>query len=253
RPVAIRLECAGETVRIGVTDVGTGEQERSILAPREDAPAARVRLLALTITELVASVWNIARHPTESVANAARPAPLAPVLPRATAWRLVADASLRRLGSPPAWLWGIAGGAELTLYRHFTLSLAASGETGNASTALAEVNESGIGGAIAVRSGLSLGRARVEAGPGFRAGLVRLSARPKLSSAQGASFNGLAAGPFLSLRLASRLGRRTSIEARVESGLTTHKATGLANDTVPLVDTGGWWFGLALGAGLEIL
>jgi hypothetical protein len=255
RPVAIRLDCDGESVRITVTDVGTGKQDRSVIAPREDAAAARVRLLALTITELVASAWNHPSPPSVPPAAAQEfslpgPAP-PPAAPRA--WRLFADASLRRLGSPPAWRWGVAGGGERTLLRHFTLSLAVFGDTGTVSTSLADVNERDLGAAAAVRAGFSLGRLRLEAGPGFRAGLVRLSARPKLAGAQGGSLYGFSSGPLLSLRLATNLGRYASVEARLESGHATHKTTGLVNDTDRLADTGGWWFGFALGAGLEIL
>jgi hypothetical protein len=255
RPVAIRLDCEGESVHISVTDVGTGRENRSAIAPREDAQAARVRLLALTITELVASVWNIPSPPAMPVATTERPSSLAPAVPPTTRreWRLFADTSLRRRGSPSVWLWGIAGGAECTLYQHFTLSLAVFGDTGAVSTALADVNESEMGGLAAVRGGFFVGRMRLEAGPGFRVGLVRLSAQPQLADAQGESLNGLAAGPLVSLRLATNLGRYASLEARIEGGHATHKTTGLANNTVTLVDTGGWWFGFSLGAGLEIL
>jgi hypothetical protein len=257
RPVAIRLECERESVasvRIVVTDVGTGKQDQSVVVPREDAPAARVRLLALAITELVASEWNTpspASLPAAATKDPSRPGPATP--PAAPqAWRLFADVSLRRLGSPPAWRWGMAGGAERTLYRHFTLSLAVFGDTGTVSTSLADVSERELGATAAVRGGFSLGRLRMEAGPGFRAGLVRLSARPRLAGAQGGSLDGYAAGPLLSLRLATNLGRYASVEARVESGHATQKTTGLVNNTVPIADTGGWWFGIVLGAGLEI-
>ena len=255
RPVDIRIACEGESVRIVVCDVGTGKQNRSVVAPRENAQAARVRLLALAITELVAGVWNISSPPSLPVAAAMKASLLAPATPPSTprAWRLFAAASLRRLGAPPAWRWGAAGGGELTLHRHLTLSLAIFGDAGTVSTSLADVNERELGAAAAVRGGFSLGRLRIEAGPGFRAGLVRLAAQPKLAGAQGGSLDGVAAGPLVSLRLATSLGRYASVEARVEGGHATHKTTGLANDTVPLVDTGGWWFGISLGAGLEIL
>jgi hypothetical protein len=254
RPVAIRLDCERESVRIVVTDVGTGKQERSLIVPREDAKAARVRLLALAITELVAGVWNTPSPPVLPAAATKDPSPLDPTTPPTAprAWRLFADASLRRLGSPPAWRWGMAGGGERTLFRHFALSLAVFGEAGTVSTSSADVNERELGAIAAVRGGFSLGRARMEAGPGFRVGLVRLSARPRLAGTQGGSLDGFAAGPLISLRLATNLGRYASVEARLESGHATQKTTGLVNNADPLADTGGWWFGFALGAGLEI-
>lgn len=256
RPVRIRLACEGEVVRIAVTDVASGRVNQSEISPHEPTSAARARLLALTITELVASAWNgprpesspkalPAREPEHSPTEVATPPPSRP------AWNLFVDGGLRRAGAPSAWFVGGALGGAYAPVSHLNLVAELRAETGTVATVLDDVDASAWGADVMARVRLFLGRARVEAGPALRAMRVHLAPRSMTTDVRTETFDGWAAGPFLSTRLTFPVLWRVAVAARFDAGYDTHKTIGLANDQTQLVDTGGWWIGFGLGANLE--
>jgi hypothetical protein len=254
RPTTVRLTCGGEQLQIEVRDDQAGGASRSELSLVGVAEATRLRLIALTITELVAMTW---REPRPTPARAPAPAPPAAVTtaplpargpPRV---RLFATTSLRRMGGPGTWLTGLGAGGEYAARDWLALTLDLRVETGDTATAVAAVGWRTLVGTAAIAFGAARGRWSWNAAPGFSGGAVRLSAVATAPNHQGETYDGAWAGPTLAVRARYTLGRSGFLQAEAAAGFVTHRVVGLLNGSSPLVQIAGPWSLAGAGAGFR--
>lgn len=245
-PVVVVLACDGERVAITVTDVQTGRQSRSEVLARDTAGPALLRLLALSVSELVAT----SEFPVEKRLPLVRePAPVQQSEP-ARRFRATTAASLRHVARPATWLGGFALGAEFTFSRHFALAFEGRGEIGSTATSLTTVDWQTAGASVALLAGAGKGVWRIEAGLGMEGGLVKLSAHDTATGAKGNSLSDPWAGPIGRLRVIRALGSRAFVLGRIDGGWVMQRVAGDASDGRPIVEFRGGWAGLTIGAGM---
>jgi hypothetical protein len=255
RPARVRLLCAGERVAIDVEDGSPARPSHSELNLAGTAESTRLRLLALTITELVSLSWNaaIASPPPSAIPGSPASATVTTgVSPPSDArrWALSASTSVRRMGRPGTWLAGVGLGGARSLGVWVALALDVRAETGDATTSVAAIGWR----QLAVTAGLAIGGARgAWAGhvlPGFSAGLVRLSATPNASDAHGKALDAVWTGPSLALRGRRTLGQTGFVEFEAGSGLVTRRVVGLVDGQSTLFEIQGPWALIGLSAGV---
>jgi hypothetical protein len=245
-PAVVVLACDGDRVAITATDAQTGRQSRSEVPSRDRAGPALLRLLALSVSELVAT----SEVPAEKRLPLVRePTPMQPSEP-ARRFRATAAGSLRRVAWPATWLGGFALGAEFAFVRHFALAIEGRGELGSTATSLTTVDWQVVGASLALLAGAGKGAWRIEAGPGVEGGLVKLSAHDTATGAKGSSLSHSWAGPMGRLRVIRALGSRAFVLGRIDGGWVIRKVAGDASDGSPLVELRGGWAGLSIGAGM---
>jgi hypothetical protein len=257
----VRLTCAGGMVAIEVAgDEAAGEGASPAPPARVElnlaaaAEATRLRLLALTITELVAPGASGARAapPPAAASRDTRAAgvvvrPAEPVGARPL--HFFAGASVRRMGRPAAWLGGVAVGATRDVTDFAALALELRGETGDASTSLARVDWQQLVLTGSVALGVAGERWAVHALPGWSVGFARLSARPDAPDARGGSLTGAWSGPSLGLRARRSLGRAAFVSLDVAGGAVTRRVVGLVDGASPIFEIAGPWALAGLSAG----
>jgi hypothetical protein len=245
-PAVVVLACAGDRVAITATEAQTGRQSSSEVLARDTAGPALLRLLALSVSELVAT----SEVPVEKRLPVVRePTPL-PQSEPVRRFRATAAASLRRVAWPATWLGGFALGAEFAFARHFALAIEGRGEIGSTSTSLTTVDWRVAGASVALLAGAGRGAWRLEAGPGVEVGLVKLSAHDTATGAKGHSLSDPWAGPIGRLRVIRALGSRAFVQGRIDGGWVMQRVAGDASDGSPLVEFRGGWAGLTIGAGM---
>ncbi len=245
-PAVVVLACEGDRVAITATEARTGRQSRSEVLARDTAGPALLRLLALSVSELVAT----SEMPVEKRLPVVRePAPL-PKSEPARRFRATAAVSFRRVAWPATWLGGFALGAEFAFARHFALAIEGRGEIGSTSTSLTTVDWLLAGASLALLAGAGRGAWRLEAGPGVEVGLARLSAHDTATGAKGHSLSDPWAGPIGRLRVIRALGSRAFVLGQIDGGWVMQRVAGDASDGSPLVEFRGGWAGLTIGAGM---
>jgi hypothetical protein len=243
---SVVLSCQGDQVTITATEAQTGHQSQSEVLARGTTGPALLRLLAISVSELLAT--NEA--PVEKKLPVVQePTPLPQPEP-ARRFHATAAASLRRMGRPATWLGGLALGAGFAFARHFAFALEGRGEIGSTATSLTSVDWLVAGANVALLAGAGTGVWRFEAGPGVEVGLVRLSAHDTASGAKGSSLSEPWAGPIGRLRVIRALGRRAFLLGRIDGGWVMQRVTGSASDGQPLVELRGAWVGVSIGAGM---
>ena len=246
-PAVVALVCAGDRVTITATEAQSGRQARSEVLARGTAGPALLRLLALSVSELLAT----SEVPVEQRLPLAREnTPLQQSEP-VRRLRASATASLRRVARPATWLGGFALGAELAFARHFALALEGQGEIGSTATRLTSVDWRVAGASVAVLAGMGRGAWWIEAGPGVEVGLVRLSAHDTATGAKGTSLSDPWAGPMGRLCVLRTLGSRAFLVGRIDGGWVMKRVAGDASDGSTLVELRGGWAGLSIGAGMQ--
>jgi hypothetical protein len=263
RATSIRLTCVEDRVAIALTDTATGGRATSDLDVSATPQAARPRLLALTVTELVALTWAELRAPLPQTAPSPPPPPpplpptpqpiavvTAPPARTPSRVRLFAVASLRRIGQPGTWLSGAGIGGELRLSPHFALTADVRAEVGDTSTALAAIHWRDAAGTLGLAIGAGRGRFWWDVVPGFTVGLVRLSATPATPDASGATLSGPWGGPSLSSRLRRSFGAHAYLQLELGAGAVSRSLVGLVNGSAPLVRIQGVWGTMGVGAGV---
>jgi hypothetical protein len=252
-PTLVTLTCDGDRVAIAATDRQSGQEARSEVRLQGTAESARLRLLALAISELLATREMPAAlrpAPTASPAAVLSPASGAVGEARPPRFHVTAAGSCRRAGAPATWLGGIVLGGEVRFARALTLAVEGSGESGATATALASVDWLATSATVALLAGVGVGAWRFEAGPGFELGWVRLSAHASAAGSQGRTITLPWAGPLGRLHVTRALGRRFFVLGRFSAGWVTHAAHGDSSDGRTLLDLSRGWFGLGVGAGL---
>jgi hypothetical protein len=246
RAAMVGLACAGERIAITATDAQTGRQSHSEVLARDTAGPALLRLLAISVSELVAT----SEVPVDPrVPLRPEPAPV-PQSPPARRFRATAAGSVRRVARPATWLGGVALGAELAFARYFALAIEGRGELGSTATRLTTVDWQAVSASAALLAGAGRGPWRVEVGLGMEGGFVKLAAHDTAAGAKGNSLSGPWAGPIGRLRVIRALGARAFVLARIDGGWIMQRVAGDASDGSNLVELRGGWAGLTLGAGL---
>jgi hypothetical protein len=254
-PERLKVECRGTRALVTLR---SSSAESAALAIRLDMaatmPAARSRLLALAISELVVEGRSRDVEPQPLRTEDARSLPTeAHVLvppERLLDPAIVGAASLRYAAGPATWLVGAAIGAELPLSSVFCAGFDARAESGSTDTVLAKVGWTSLSAGAALLAGGRLRHLGWGLGPGFRAGHLRLAATPTIPVARGASVVGLWAGPLLAARARYDLAGRAYVHAGFEVGWTIAPVTGNVSDGRPLMDVSGVWSLLTAGMGL---
>jgi hypothetical protein len=253
RDVDVRLVCDGARVAVELRDRALGRSWRADVDLAATPEATRLRLLVLAVTEQ----WSLERAPA---ATATTPPPSAspagvpvvaasPSPPAPPQWRLDARAVARRAGTPGLWLGGAGVGVERGLGRHLGLALDVAAEAGEVSTSVARVDVREVVASASLRATATAGRWSLGAGPGFNVGLASLAGTPFAAGATGGTLDAAWAGPTLGARARVALGRGISVVADVGGGYTTRRVTGLVDDRATLLQLGGPWLALGLGAG----
>ena len=245
-PAVVVLVCDGERIAITATEARTGRQSHAEVLARGTSGPAGLRLLAISVSELVA---------TSEVPIEKRPSPVREDTPTPPSepvrrFRTSAAASLRRVARPATWLEGFALGAEFAFAQRFALAVEGRGEIGSTATSLASVDWQVAGASIAVMAGAGRGAWRIEAGPGMEVGLVKLTAHDTATGAKGTSLSDPWAGPIVRLRVSHALSSRAFLLGRIDAGWVMQRVAGDASDGSPLVEFRGGWAGLTLGAGM---
>ena len=246
RPAVVVLACAGERVAITAADAQTGRQSRSEVLARDAAGPALLRLLAISVSELVAT----SEVPVDKRPPLGHETTSAPQVEPARRFRATAAGSLRRVGRPATWLGGFALGAEFAFARYFVLAIEGRGEIGSTATSLTTVEWQAAGASVALLAGAGKGAWRIEAGPGMEGGFVRLSAHDTATGAKGNSLSDPWAGPIGRLCVIRALGNRAFVLGRIDAGWVMQRVAGDSSDGRPLVELRGGWAGLTIGVGM---
>jgi hypothetical protein len=245
-PAVVVLVCDGDRVAIMATEAQTGQTSRSEVLARGTAGPALLRLLAISVSELVAT----SEVPVDKRLPLGRePTPLQQSEPPRR-FRATVAVSLRRVAQPATWLEGFALGAELAFARHFAFAIEGRGEIGSTATSLTAVDWRLAGVSVALLAGAGRGAWRIEAGPGVEVGFVQLSAHDNATGAKGTSLSKPWAGPTGRLRVIRALGGRAFLLGRVDGGWVMQGVAGDVNDGSPLVELRGGWAGVTIGAGM---
>jgi hypothetical protein len=244
---SVRLACAGERVSI---DVAAPASHADLdLAGAEEA--TRLRLLALTITELLSPAAPAAPPATTRVdEKGADLTARAPAPPPARRFALFAETSARRMGKPAAWLGGVGLGASLGIADFAALALDLRVETGEASTSLARVDWRQLVVTAAVPLGVTGARWALHAAPGWSVGFARLSGHPSAADARGGVVTGAWSGPSLALRARRTLGRAAFVAVEAAGGAVTRRVVGLVDGQSTLFEIDGPWAMAGLAAGV---
>lgn len=245
-PAVVVLVCDGDRVAITATEAQTGQESRSEVLARGTAGPALLRLLAISVSELLATNEVSVGKGLPLVQE---PTPLQKPEPTRR-FRATVAASLRRVAQPATWLEGLALGAEFAFARHFAFAIEGRGEIGSTATSLTTVDWRLAGASVALLAGAGRGAWRIEAGPGVEVGLVQLSAHDTATGAKGTSLSGPWAGPTGRLRVIRALGSRAFVLVRIDGGWAMQRVAGEVSDGSPLVELRGGWAGFTLGAGM---
>jgi hypothetical protein len=248
----VRLACAGERVTIDVADNGPSPSSRSELDLSSTPEATRLRLLALTITELVSLSWSA---PPVSPAPASRDrgsavAVRAAAPPDERRWSLFGGTSVRRMGRPGTWLTGLGVGVARSVGDFVALAFELRGETGEAAVSVAAVDwrQLVLTGALAV--GVTGERWAFHALPGWSMGVVQLSASPTATDARGGTLDGTWSGPSLGLRGRRALGGAGFVALDASGGFVTRRIVGLLDGQTSIFEVRGAWALVGLSAGV---
>ncbi len=255
----VLVRCAASGARV-TFEPGHGQAE---VAFSGTASAARARLLALTVSELVGDApAHGTRAKPPAPPRAPRPVPTPapsarseqpPESANATSRvRVSAGGALRYMARPRAALWGPQLALELTLSRHFSLAAEGRLELGKTSTQFAQVRWISERASLvalyrAAAAGFELG-----AGPGACLGRLSLSPSTVVAGGIGHEVSGAWAGPELVVHMRRDLGRVLFVLASVEGGVTTMPVRANASDGRELVDSGGIFFSATLGLGAAL-
>jgi hypothetical protein len=239
------LVCDGDRIAITATEAPTGRQSHSEVLAHDKTGTAGLRLLAISVSELVAT----SEVPVEKKRPLVRETtPVQPPEP-VRRFRASVAASLRRVARPATWLEGLSLGAEVALARNFALAVEGRGEIGSTATRLTTVDWRVAGASVALLAGTGRGAWQADAGLGVEFGLVRFSAHDT-ATAKGASLLDPWVEATGRLRAIRALGSRAFLLGRIEGGWVMKRVTGVVSDGSPLVELRGGWVGLTVGAGM---
>jgi hypothetical protein len=251
RPSDVRLSCrdAVVTVHVSLRD-GTGERS-SVVDPGTADRAARTRLLALTITELLADLWRDAPAPPEALPKEAPPVderPAKPASARPPSWVLHGGAAVRSMLDPRTGLLGGTLGVAFRASPYVAIGVDVEGLFGSARSEHADVGVTLVSTAVHAVFGPRIGDVTLGAGPGARLGVVRFSPTVDEANTVGHDVSGPWAGPF-ALAVAQWTKAHFAVRASLELGVATWPFVGTVNGQAEELALRGVWFGGTVGAG----
>ena len=177
--------CRGSAVELLLADAVTARRLERSVALAESSPAARSRLVALAVAELVVTNWQEIEKSPASTKRQPPPAPTpvparAPVVAPVERVSAAAEAIgvVRSFPGSNLWLLGPGTRGFLTLVRPFRLTLEITAEWGKASRRTGQVAVRAIGGALGLGWGIERRWAFVMPWTGARAGVARLTGEP---------------------------------------------------------------------------
>ncbi len=246
----VELACEGQSARIEVLDPLTGKTLARKIALARIATAARSRLLALAVAELVSASWiELETNPTpaaEPVAPVVRPEDRAavreivreriapPPSPAVTApaplpapaegvapvrWRLQGELGARWMAVDSSPLLGLGGRITLDPTHTVGLDLDLLGEHATSTVPLGTVALDAVSVGAVVRLRRDWGRLSVHGGPGARVGYARVSGSPvSTATAVGHEVDGLWGGPLGSVGLDYTMSGGLSLGVGLEAG-----------------------------------
>jgi hypothetical protein len=197
------LRCdGGDIASIAVSAAGDASPLRLEVELSKAAPAARTRLLALSVAELIATRRLQHQEPVAQPTARAEPAQEdasaqdAPAQdePERAALRLWIGPGLARAAAPATTLLGASAGIART-FGPFALSGELQALFGSAELSDANIAVQALSARVALAPQLALGAVVLSAGAGVRAGHVKLTAESQRSELVGDSFAGLWFGP----------------------------------------------------------
>ncbi len=261
----ISVRCAEGRLQLSVLDPVSRKSLGRSFALAEAPAAARARLVALAIAELVAASWTeLAANPQPKVEPAPPPPPPAlraaaremalerwsppdEASPRARV-RLLVEAGAHAFAGPLP-LWG--GGLRFCWERPQVLGveLDLHVDQGVWARPIGQVFIDRASGSVALHARLGAGAFTWRALAGARGGVVRLTGAA--GSVPGTRA-GSGTGPWAGLLVGGALalsGRGMSAELRVEGGMSVVGVVGMV-DGAPAVRLDAPWVGLSLGVGL---
>jgi len=261
-PDRITIGCDESAAHIAVTMAGA--QRESTVDLGALAPEHRARALALATAELVHAMNGASATAPPPAATSeptaltverrlSAPEPTPPAAPARP--ELMAGGLAEWLGSPTALLFGARVALRVPVGRLFVPAFSVDGSLGSLLVPSAEVAVETVTAAAHLYVGTTLGRLRLDVGPGTRWGWVRVTGRP-LSGAtlEGSSITAISGGPELRARLGYGGNERPfpRIAVEVGAGLVARPMRGLRDGTERVYSVEGTWISLcaALGFGL---
>jgi hypothetical protein len=249
--------CRGSEVDLLLADAVTARRLERGVALAESAPAARSRLVALAVAELVVTSWQEIEKSPAPTKHQPPPAPTPlPARTRPTARIGQISSAAEAIGTvrsfPGSDLWLLGAGARgfLTLVRPFRLTLELTAEWGKASRRTGQVAVRAIGGALGLGWGIEGRWAFVMPWTGARAGVARLTGEPGPGlDTSGGTQSGSWLGPELGV--AATLFPHAAVHASValSAGVMLLGVRGeVAGDSN--VNLAGPWVALTIGGGL---
>jgi hypothetical protein len=231
--ISAQLVCSGTQAALRVEDTRRGEQQELTLDLAETMPSARTRLVALAISELVASLE------LEAQASPAQPKPAAksPAAPHARGSAAVEGrghawlaAGLSRAGEPAMLGWCLHGGT-LWYIAKLPLALQADvfGTRAEQTLGAGQVTAWTLSGSLSLALGLRRPWIETALGAGFRVGYASLAGRPTAEAPATAPGSVHAAwwGPVLSGSLLVPVYRRLGIRAALDLAYIAKPVRGL--------------------------
>jgi hypothetical protein len=245
----VRMACADGKLELHVDDPVTGKTVERAIALDQVAPAARDRLIALAIAELVGASWGeLALHPqpvVEPMGARAPPAVRAAVLETVRhPLRIEAVGQVRALPNGPDLMLG--GGVRIGERRgNWAWSIDVIADHGETATPLGDVTVD----AISAGASLLWTRHAFALGAGLRGGPGWLAGTPSMRSVAGGTVAGAWGGPFASAGAQLEIRRVLAVELTGEGGWSLMSITGrVAGASDVALD--GPWLGVQLGVGL---
>jgi hypothetical protein len=270
--VAVEVQCTKRGTSILIVDEDGLPVAARVIDLGAFGTAARARLLALSIAEMVGAIWEVppaspipelkdlALPPSVSSGGASQvdkgaagldaeiPAPTKAKAEPTSVFDLSARATARKFGGGP-FQFGVSLGAALSFQKYLAAGADLSFERGSRSTLLGDVagNTVSLGAWVGAR--LDLEPFEVRGGVGLRGGVAILKGSPN-PSAQGGTVTGPWVGPMLAV--AGRWSHeRFLVEVSVDGGVNLVPVRGLL-ESGGEVSISGAWLGLHVGAGWKL-
>jgi hypothetical protein len=239
-----RLECTPEGARITVSGVVSDPPLRLEVGLTELAPAARPRLLALALAELIATSRHEHSQPPTAAEPAARPTRIS-----LHVWLALGAV---RAAEPAVLSPALGVGAALRL-DWFALAADLRVDRGERETSPAQVvlETLSLGGAPSWRAG---GRSwQLLLGPGLRAGYARMRGEARRADLEGQTLSGFWLGPCLAASFELAFVHRWAARIGAEAGYVTQTLRGEGDDANALLKLAGPWLSLTVGLSWEAI
>jgi hypothetical protein len=251
-----RLRCTtGSVAALSVEDPARPTPLQLELDLATSAPAARTRLLALSIAELIATSRLERQEPS---APQPAPAPAPPTLPEPaqdagddapTRLRLWLGPGLSFTGEPATALFGASAGVSYA-FGWFALQSELQARFGKNELPDADVAVRTFSASLALAPLLTRGALELSAGAGARVGYAGLTGESRRPEVHDGSVAGVFFGPLALCALDVDLGLPGRLRLALEAGYATHGVVGQDEQDQTLLSLRGPWFSALAGLAL---